>query len=163
MNIKLYSPIKVFGSVPYRNQWDDSGQDIYRLSEKEKILCQEKISAEMKKLFSPVKYPADKIRTASLGTEIRKKILFSVLTVECSGKLNPQEMQNLLNWWEWHCRFGFGKRLQASRIPTRKFGRLKIMLWYPDRNWNITLETSVIQHKWSIAARKGAAINETAG
>ena len=141
MNIKLYSPLKVFGSVPYRNPWDDSGQDFFRLSEKEKILCQEKISAEMKKLFSPVKYPVDKIRTASLGTEIRKKILFSVLTVECSGKLNPQERRNLLNWWEWHCRFGFGKRLQTSRIPTRKFGRLKIMLWYPDKSWNITVKT----------------------
>jgi len=141
MTIKLYSPVKVFGSVPYRNPWEDDGCDFFPLSEKEKILCQEKINAEMARLFHPVKYPVGKIRTASLGTEIRENRLFSVLTAECSGKMNPQEMQNLLNWWEWHCRFGFGKRLQASRIPTRKFGRLKIMLWCPDKKRNIITGT----------------------
>ncbi|MDE6086890.1 MAG: hypothetical protein K2G25_00710 [Oscillospiraceae bacterium] len=47
-------------------------------------------------------------------------------------------MQILRNWWGWQCRYGFGKRLESSRIHTRKYGRLKVMLWYPDCDWNIT-------------------------
>lgn len=138
--IRCDSPVKVFGTVPYQNPWEDDGCDFFELNKNQKILCKDKINAEIKKLFSPINFPVDKVRTASLETAVKENSLVSVLTCYCSEKLTKQEMQILRNWWGWQCRYGFGKRLESSRIHTWKYGRLKVMLWYPDCDWNIAEE-----------------------
>lgn len=138
--IRFYSPVKIFGTVPYQNPLEDDGCEFFELNKKEKILCKDKINAEIKKLFSPVNFPVDKVRTASLETAVKENRLVSVLTCHCSEKLTQQEMQILRNWWGWQCWYGFGKRLKSSRIYTWKYGRLKVMLWHPDCDWSIIEE-----------------------
>ena len=135
--IKFFSPVKIIGTLPYETPWNDDGRSFFELNEKQKILCKDKINAEIRKIFSPVNFPVDKVRAVSLGMENRDNKLVSVLTCYSMEELNPQEIEVFQNWWEWQCRYGFGKRLLASRIFTLKYGRLKVMLWYLEKDWHI--------------------------
>ena len=123
--IKFCNPVKISGTLPYENPWDDDGRDSFELSEKQKILCKNKINAEIRKIFSPVNFPVDKVRAVSLAMGNRDNRLVSVLTCYSMEELNSQEIRIFRNWWEWQCRYGFGKRLQASRIDTLKFAIIR--------------------------------------
>ncbi|MDE5768170.1 MAG: hypothetical protein K2H82_02175 [Oscillospiraceae bacterium] len=85
--IRCDSPVKVFGTVPYQNPWEDDGCHFFELNESQKILCKDKINAKIKKLFSLINFPVDKVRTASLETVVKKNRLVSILTCYCSDLL----------------------------------------------------------------------------